>query len=74
MFNSENEIKVTKMAFTAKASGEIFSNVGFSIVTIGGYTAMVTISHLNFGMLTVNSTALCIGGQKLVKMHIFEFC
>ena len=59
MFNSETEIKATKMAFIAKASGEIFSNVGFLIVPIGGYIAMITFPQLLFGMLTDICTALC---------------
>ena len=46
------------MAFIAKASGEIFSNVGFLIVPIGGYIAMITFPQLLFGMLTDICTAL----------------
>ena len=46
------------MAFIAKTSGEIFSNVGFLIVPIGGYIAMITFPQLLFGMLTDICTAL----------------
>ena len=48
-FDSETASKAPKIAFLGPSSGDIFSNVGFSIVTIDGFTTMVTIAQFHFG-------------------------
>ena len=47
------------MAFKAKSTVKIFSNVVFLVVTIGGYPGMVPICQPNFEITTDISSDLC---------------
>ena len=51
--------------------GQIFSNGGFLILTIGGYLAMVPNVHLDFGSITDISTALCLQLKKKTCVYFW---